>query len=134
MEDADIYLATSDRKEGWGAVINEAMNSGCAVVADHMMGAAPFLIRQGENGLIYEDGREDKLFRMTERLVTDRQLCRRLGCGAYQTITGEWNAENAAERLLDFCEEKKIVAQGPCSHAPVISERKMRRYIERSTI
>ena len=37
-------------QEGWGAVVNEAMNSGCAVVADHMIGAAPWLIRQGENG------------------------------------------------------------------------------------
>lgn len=33
MERADIYLFTSDRGEGWGAVLNEAMNSGCAVVA-----------------------------------------------------------------------------------------------------
>ena len=53
MERADIYLATSDRQEGWGAVINEAMNSGCAVVADHMMGAVPYLISHEENGMIY---------------------------------------------------------------------------------
>ena len=29
MEKSEIYLVTSDRKEGWGAVVNEAMNSGC---------------------------------------------------------------------------------------------------------
>ena len=46
MEESEIYLVTSDRKEGWGAVVNEAMNSGCAVVADHMIGAAPWMIRQ----------------------------------------------------------------------------------------
>ena len=34
MEQADIYLFTSDRNEGWGAVANEAMNSACAMVAD----------------------------------------------------------------------------------------------------
>ena len=33
MEKASIYLFTSDRQEGWGVVLNEAMNSGCAVVA-----------------------------------------------------------------------------------------------------
>ena len=41
MEKADIYLFTSDRQEGWGAVANEAMNSGCALVADHLIGAVP---------------------------------------------------------------------------------------------
>ncbi|MDE6063414.1 MAG: glycosyltransferase family 4 protein, partial [Lachnospiraceae bacterium] len=29
MEQADIFLFTSDYREGWGAVLNEAMNSGC---------------------------------------------------------------------------------------------------------
>lgn len=33
MEKENIYLFTSDRQEGWGAVLNESMNSGCAVVA-----------------------------------------------------------------------------------------------------
>lgn len=42
MEKADILLATSDRGEGWGAVMQRAMNSGCVVIADHMMGAVPF--------------------------------------------------------------------------------------------
>ena len=32
MEKADIFLFTSDRREGWGAVANEAMNSACALV------------------------------------------------------------------------------------------------------
>ena len=69
MEKSEIYLVTSDRKEGWGAVVNEAMNSGCAVVADHMIGAAPWLIRQGENGRMYRDGEEQELFRTVERLL-----------------------------------------------------------------
>ena len=43
-------------------MVNEAMNSGCAVVADHMIGAAPWLIRQGENGRMYRDGEEQELF------------------------------------------------------------------------
>ena len=30
MEAADIFLFTSDFNEGWGAVLNEAMNSSCA--------------------------------------------------------------------------------------------------------
>ena len=30
MENAQIFLFTSDRGEGWGVVLNESMNSGCA--------------------------------------------------------------------------------------------------------
>ena len=44
MEQANLFLLTSDFQEGWGAVLNEAMNSGCAVVASHAAGAAPYLL------------------------------------------------------------------------------------------
>lgn len=103
MEKADIFLFTSDRQEGWGAVANEAMNSGCALVANHMIGAAPYLVKNGVNGLIYEDGNKEELFALAERLVRDQGLCRKLGRNAYETITETWNAEYAAERLALLC-------------------------------
>lgn len=103
MEKADIFLFTSDRQEGWGAVANEAMNSGCALVADHMIGAVPYLVRHGDNGLIYKDGEKEQLFELTEQLVRDKDLCRRIGRNAYYTITETWNAEHAAERLAELC-------------------------------
>ena len=71
MEESEIYLVTSDRKEGWGAVVNEAMNSGCAVVADHMIGAAPWMIRQRENGILYHDGCEQQLQEYIAELLQD---------------------------------------------------------------
>jgi ligand-binding sensor domain-containing protein len=111
MEKSEIYLVTSDRKEGWGAVVNEAMNSGCAVVADHMIGAAPWLIRQGENGRMYRDGEEQELFRTVERLLRDPGECRRLGENAQQTIVGEWNARTAAERLIELCRKMKFLPE-----------------------
>ncbi|MCM1326818.1 MAG: glycosyltransferase family 4 protein [Bacteroidales bacterium] len=144
MEQADIFLMTSDRKEGWGAVVNEAMNSGCAVAGNHMAGAVPYLIRHGENGMIFEDGREEQLFSMVETLLKDRELCGRLGRNAVETIVGEWNAENAAAWLRDFCVQEGFLKRkdimpdeagqktvltlpktGPGSPAPVISERRM---------
>ena len=144
MEETDIYLATSDRKEGWGAVINEAMNSGCAVVANHMMGAVPYLIRHGENGFVYEDGKPQMLFGLVERLLQNRELVQTLGRQAVKTIADEWNADNAARQLLRFCivqdfieaqmvsEQLKLTDKdwdmpegGPGSKAEVISERKM---------
>lgn len=153
MEAADIFLVTSDRKEGWGAVVNEAMNSGCAVVADHMIGAVPFLIQHEKNGLIYEDGKKQQLFELVESLLLDRNYCEKLGRNAYASIVGEWNAETAAERICGLCGRLgflgrediysesmtdwetwiKMPLSGPGSKAPVIGERKMYRLLmERS--
>lgn len=102
MEKADVFLFTSDRQEGWGAVANEAMNSGCALVADHLIGAVPYLVKPGENGFIYRDGRHKELFSLAERLATDGRLCRNIGEKAYSTIVETWNAENAAARLMEL--------------------------------
>ena len=55
MENANIFLFTSDCNEGWGAVLNESMNSGCAVVASHAIGSVPFLLENKKNGIIYND-------------------------------------------------------------------------------
>jgi len=142
MERADVFLFTSDRQEGWGAVANEAMNSGCALVADHMIGAAPFLVRDGENGFLYEDGKRECLFSLAERLAKDTQLCRRLGQNAYRTITEVWNAENAAERLMELVRRilgrEDVQKTGefqlsdgvvcvPCAPVPRLSGRGVRR-------
>ena len=105
MEESEIYLVTSDRKEGWGAVVNEAMNSGCAVVADHMIGAAPWMIRQKENGILYRDGCEQQLQKCVAELLQDPAECRRLGEAAQQTVRTAWNARTAAERLVRLCRE-----------------------------
>ena len=151
MEKADIFLFTSDREEGWGAVANEAMNSGCALVADHMIGAVPFLIKSGENGLVYRDGDLGQFLELTEHLAGDRPLCKRLGEKAYRTIVEMWNAENAAERLMELIEavvrygDNGISETGigaaeenlefapyvPCAPAPVLAEGSMRRIFRR---
>jgi len=104
MENAQIYIATSDYKECWGAVINEAMSSGCAVVASHAMGSVPFLIRIGENGFIYESGNIAQLTEKVKTLLLDPKLSAEFGKNAYGTIAGQWNGDIAGERLLEFME------------------------------
>lgn len=99
MEEADIYLTTSDYQEGWGAVINEAMNSGCAVVANQAMGAAPYLITQGQNGFLYHNKKEKELYDCVSRLMEEPALRERMGRNAYETIAKEWNGNVAAERV-----------------------------------
>lgn len=127
MEKADIYLFTSDFNEGWGAVLNESMNSGCAVVASHAIGSVPFLIKNGENGLVYENGNQKQLEKKVCKLLEDEKYRVKLGLNAYHTIADLWNADVAAGRLIDLCENiisdkkaKSSYANGVCSEARVM--------------
>ncbi len=129
MECAGIYLFTSDKQEGWGAVLNESMNAGCAVVASHAAGAVPFLLKNGENGAIYESGNTEELFQKVKELLDNPDKQERMGAAAYHTITNEWNAEIAAQRLMDLSErilhgEKSpdIYGSGLCSQAEMITD------------
>ncbi len=137
MEKADIFLMTSNYLEGWGAVINEAMNSGCAVIADAKIGAVPFLIEHEKNGMVYADGNLQEFLSYGERLATDDKLRKKLGKAAYDTIVTYWNPEFAAKSLLEFAKEilegrMCINKEGPLSKALVISPGKGYSYTRRN--
>lgn len=124
MEKTGIYLFTSDRQEGWGAVLNESMNSGCAVIACSDVGAVPYLLEEGKNGLTYASGDIQMLCDKLKYLIENPNVQKHFGLKAYQTITTIWNAETAAERLIVLSEailskKKNAVPYktGPCSRA-----------------
>ena len=129
MEEAGIFLFTSDRQEGWGAVLNEAMNSGCAVVASHAIGSVPFLVKPNQNGCIYESRNVDMLYQQVRDLLDHPQKQEALGRAAYQTITTDWNAKTAAGRLLNLMEslftshpQAVTYESGPCSSAECLAD------------
>ncbi len=129
MEQSQMFLFTSNHLEGWGAVLNEAMNSGCAVIADSAVGAAPFLVRHGENGLVYRENDVEGFLQLVEQLAEDVSLRRKLGRNAYRTIAEQWNASHAAECILRLSEgilkgQVTYEVEGPCSVAEVIAPRK----------
>lgn len=124
MDNAGIYLFTSDRQEGWGAVLNESMNSGCAVIASHAIGSVPYLLEDGKNGIVYESGNIEMLCEKIRYLLDNPGEQRRLGLEAYKTISDVWNAQTAAERFIQLAEQLLSgdqstirFASGPCSRA-----------------
>ncbi|MFR3043199.1 MAG: glycosyltransferase family 4 protein [Thomasclavelia spiroformis] len=125
MEKSQVFIFTSDHNEGWGAVLNEAMNSACAVVASHAIGSVPFLIRNKQNGLIYQNGKIDDLYRNVKILLENPYLCNLYGKEAYETMIQEWNAPVAVDRFLKLSKylinDKNfdLYLNGPCSEAPV---------------
>ena len=134
MEKCHIHLFTSNYLEGWGAVVNEGMNSGCAEVVNVEVGAAPFLIRHGVNGLVYKDGNYEDMEEQVRYLLEHPEKAAQMGVKAYKTIAAQWNAKEAADRLLNFYEGWKegnveLPKEGPFSIAPVISPKKMYGYM-----
>lgn len=132
MEKCHIHLFTSNYLEGWGAVINEGMNSGCVEVVNAQVGAAPYLIRHGKNGLVYPDDSYEQMEALVEDLFAHWDEKKKMGQAAYETIRDVWNAEHAAEELLRFVtdlQKGRIIGakEGPLSIAPVIRPGKMYR-------
>ncbi len=120
MEQADIFLFTSDHNEGWGAVLNESMNSACAVVANREIGSVPYLINDGVNGLIYDRRKKGSLTNCVLKLLRDADFKHTLQKNAYETLTTTWNAQEAAKRLLHLIEDIQSGSEprfesGPCS-------------------
>ncbi len=130
MEKSEIFLFTSDRQEGWGAVLNESMNSGCGVVANENIGAAPYLLKDGENGAMYHNDSIDELYGKVKFLLDNPENRKEMGKNAYYTMKNEWNAKVAAERFLKLAEELKnnkkctLYENGPCSVAEVHKRKK----------
>jgi len=124
MLNANIFLFTSDRGEGWGAVLNEAMNCGCAIVASDAIGAVPYLINN-TNGLCFRSNNLSSLLKQTEVLINDKVLRGNLSRNAYATISSVWTPHQAASNFLQLCSsilngQDIIFKEGPCSKAKSI--------------
>ena len=104
MEKSHVFIFGSNYLEGWGAVVNEAMNSACAVIASNEAGCVPYLISDGENGDTFPDCSSKELNRKLYRLVKDPDRIRRYQREAYDTIESLWNAEVAADRCIRLSE------------------------------
>lgn len=134
MEKCHIHIFTSNHLEGWGAVVNEAMNSGCAVVANVQAGAVPYLIQHKKNGMVYPGGSYEKMEEAVRFLLSHPARMEKMGQEAYRTITQSWNARHGVEELLRMAEgmmagRTEPPAEGPLSPAPVIAPGKMYHYM-----
>lgn len=122
MSQHDIFLFTSDRNEGWGAVANEAMSQGCVVIASEACGATPYLIKDGENGLIFKNRSAESLTEKAEELICFPRKMASMQKAARATMLERWSPRTAARRLLTLIEQLKKsepspYREGPCSPA-----------------
>lgn len=121
MEKANIYLFTSDQNEGWGAVLNEAMNAACAVIGCLEAGSVPYLINN-QTGVVFHKNDMKTLFHCCEKLALNPDLVLQIGLLAHERIQNVWNGKVAARRILQVIESRQSGERidfddGPCSPA-----------------
>lgn len=128
MESSHIHIFTSNFLEGWGAVVNEGMNAGLAEVVNDEAGCAQYLIEHKQNGLLYHEGSYNSMLEQVVWLFENPHMITQFGKAAYDTIITKWNAEVAADRVIDFYEglksgQMRVAEDGPMSVAPIIKPR-----------
>lgn len=122
MRSHDIFCFTSDRREGWGAVLNEAMSAGCCPVSSIAAGSTLYLIKNGQNGLIFDLKIKNDLCEQVFYLIEHPETRKKMGVEAYKTMRNFWNPKNAALKLYQLCDallKRNVISinEGPCSKA-----------------
>ena len=122
MREHDIFLFTSDKNEGWGAVANEAMANGCVLVGCKEIGSVPYLVKDGVNGFVFESCNVSQLCSIVERIISSPELLQKISLKSYETIHKFWSPEQAAQNLLQLIsalknERDTPILEGPCSKA-----------------
>lgn len=125
MREHEIFLFTSDKNEGWGAVANEAMSNGCVLVGSSAIGSVPFLLKDGVNGCIFQSGNIDSLISRVEWLLDHDDERKQIAMNGYNTMKNLWSPKYAAQSFLKLveCLRKGMETpyeEGPCSKAKVL--------------
>jgi len=101
MKSSDIYVLPSNAYEGWGAVLNESMAEGCAVIASIETGGGKSIIQDMENGLLFNSGSYMQLSEKLKLLLDDRILLNKLKINGQKTMNEIWSPYNAAFRFIE---------------------------------
>lgn len=119
MRSHDIFLFTSDRCEGWGAVANEAMANGCVLVASDQIGSVPYLVEDGVNSLIFKSEDVNSIVEKLELLFDNPDKMAVMRQNALNTMKKNWSPIAAANRLIVLISNLQsqngpAIIDGPC--------------------
>jgi glycosyltransferase involved in cell wall biosynthesis len=83
----DVFALTSS-SETWGLVVNEAMNAGKAIIVSDHVGCGYDLVQNGANGFVVPCGDVGALAGRLEKVLTDRDLRKKMGGRSKELIAG----------------------------------------------
>lgn len=99
MQKCQIGLMTS-QDEAFGRVTIEMMLMGMPVIASNS-GANPELVKQGENGYIYELNHPEQLAKQIEYYISHAEECRQQGIYARQYAQMHFSAEQNTDAIYE---------------------------------
>jgi len=99
-EAADVLVLPS-RFEGWGAVVNEAMEHALAVVCSETVGAG-MLVEPGSTGLLFANQSRDDLERRLKELLDRPERARAMGRAGRRRIEA-YRPQASSDRLAELC-------------------------------
>lgn len=119
MQTSHLLIFSSNKEEGWGAVVNEAMANGCPIIIGNKIGSAPFLIQNGKNGLVYDTTNIDELKQQVLKCYNNARYRDKLAINAFNTISKTWSPMACTASFLKFCSSKtkEKPENGPTSAA-----------------
>lgn len=101
MEKSEIHIFTSDCNEGWGAVLNESMNSYCIPIVNRGIGSSTYLIDNNVNGFLYNTYDEFESI-VIKTLHLDEDKKQKIMQKAYSKLLNEWNSDVCAKRIIEL--------------------------------
>lgn len=134
MVSSHSLVFTSNYHEGWGAVVNEAMDSGCVPIISHAVGSAPFLVNHKKNGLIYKMGDIKDLTSKIMFLIDNIEERNNYMNESAKTIKNIYNGAVAGKRFIEVSEKilneesAELYSSGPMSRAEVIKNDWIKKY------
>jgi glycosyltransferase involved in cell wall biosynthesis len=109
-------LVVPSRCDQWCLVINEGLASGLPVIASRGCGAAQTLVREGENGWIFDPGDTSELSAVMQRASTlPSEGLRRMGDRS-RAIVAEWSLDRFAEGVLEALKISRRASAGVISN------------------
>jgi len=91
----DVFVLPAD-SEPWGLTVNEVMNAAKPVIVTDQVGAAPDLVRDGENGYVVPVGDTAALARRLRDVTGDPSAAHRMGERSLEIIRGWGFREDVA--------------------------------------
>ena len=99
---ADVFVLPSVTSrigtEGQGLVLLEAMSCGTPVIGSET-GGIKFLIKNNENGLLVRERNEDEMANAIIRILSDRNLSRKLSRNGIKTVKNNYSWEIVAKKF-----------------------------------
>lgn len=96
---SDVFVLPS-QDENWGLIVNEVAAAGLPVVTTHEVGCTSDIVRDGENGILYETGDVPALTAALARIVGDGDVRRDMGVRSRQIMAG-WSYAQCLDGIRD---------------------------------